>query len=69
MIIFANFIALLPYGIAQTLWFRRFFRQKVEEERIRAAEEGVAKDPAEIPGSEVENAAISQAIEDYDPLR
>jgi|GEM_PF-81695 len=69
VIIFANFIALLPYGIAQTLWFRRFFRQKVEEERIRAAEEGVAKDPAEIPGSEVENAAISQAIEDYDPLR
>lgn len=69
VIIFANFIALLPYGIAQTLWFRRFFRQKVEEERIRTAEEGVAKDPAEIPGSEVENAAISQAIEDYDPLR
>lgn len=35
VIILANFIALLPYGIAQTLWFHRFFKHKLSEERDR----------------------------------
>lgn len=43
VIILANFIALLPYGIVQTVWFHTFFKKKLIEEDTYA-EEGAAQE-------------------------